>query len=291
MDGKRQALIVAALIVLALLVIYFVLQRPGGTRAGFTPVPMYSCGGINDPYYAVDLTGRNAAGTVVWEPFSTQSKVSLERGVSAPSLTAVPNPVSRIGTTSSVRAWGDEYTGDEARHRLTVWELHPGEPGYMEEIDEDGQTILAATTRRSPPTLKAAKTCPLATTDIDSDFATDGYYGTAVLADEFGKSLELREGLTSARRLAANKYTDALGGLGSIHQDPRFEPGSQLRIYGGDYSPAPGGHAGGLSLGALGSATFAPGNVWDSRYIFAFGDKNPVAPREYPVDRVVTLSQ
>ena len=161
----------------------------------------------------------------------------------------------------------------------------------MEEIDEDGQTLLAATTRRSPPTLKAAKTCPLATTDIDSDFATDGYYGTAVLADEFGKSLELREGLTSARRLAANKYTDALGGLGSIHQDPRFEPGSQLRIYGGDYSPAPGGHAGGLSLGALGSATFAPGNVWDSRYIFAFGDKNPVAPREYPVDRVVTLSQ
>ena len=99
MDGKRQAHIVAALIMLALLVIYFVLQRPGGTRAGFTPVPMYSCGGINDPYYAVDLTGRNAAGTVVWEPFSTQSKVSLERGVSAPSLTAVPNPVSRIGTT------------------------------------------------------------------------------------------------------------------------------------------------------------------------------------------------
>lgn len=240
--------------------------RPG--RSSFVPVrdlaPRPATPGA-------DLTARGAAGTVAAPLYSLQSRISLERGVSAPSLAETPNPVSRIGTTSAVRAWGDVAAGAAVRARRTVWELQPGEPGFMERVNDDATSLLAALTRRSPATVAGRAACPRQATDVDADFAPDGLYDSAVLGGDaaFGR----REALVSDRsgsRAAANALTGIGRGLGSVHRDPRFEPGPEARLFGGDYSPAPGSYAGGLSLGAYAPARFAPADAYYDAYVRGF---------------------
>ena len=280
MDPCIAAAVLVVLVVVALaLLARGAARRPG--RSGFVPVRDLAPRPAGP---GADLTARGAAGTVAAPLYSPQSRISLERGVSAPSLAEVPNPVSRIGTTSAVRAWGDPASGAAARARRTVWELQPGEPGFMEKVGDDVASLLAAVTRRSPATVAGRASCPRQATDPDAEFATDGLFGSALLGDA-SFALGRREALTSDRdgsRTAANALTGIGRGLGSVHRDPRFEPGPEARLFGGDYGPAPGGYAGGLSLGAYAPAVFAPPNAYYDAHVQGF---------ETPPATLVTASE
>jgi hypothetical protein len=249
-----------------------------GPRAHFRPVPISTCGTPYDDHYAVDMTSRNAAGTVVWDPYSTQSRVSLERYAESPEVAERLNPVLGTGKTSSVRAMTDRYRGAEALQRLSAYELQPGEPGYMEEVGDGAMSLMAQVARRPTSVAAGMPTCLLAGADIDSDFYSDGYYGSDVL----------REALTSRRGAAPNTLTASKTGLGSIRQDPRFEPGPQTRTPDGDASWSHGGMAGGPTSGGFGAARFFPMAGWDWDYVHGFGDVSRDFGRQYPVEAMET---
>jgi hypothetical protein len=290
MSGYERNFVFGALVVLAVVLILFVAAR--GKQERFEPVPVSTCG---RPYeydreYAVDMAG--AAGTVALTPYSTQSKVSLERDASSPEIAELfrdnaPNPVTGLGKTSMVRAMGDRYRRDDALTALSMYELQPGEPGYMEEVGSDASSLMAAVTRRSPPTGVRSGFCAKATcdADLDSDFFTDGPYGAAVLCSGAGACnvcklcpcacgdvAGVREALTSTRLVAPNPLTASKVGLGSTRMDPRFEPGPQARVCSGDASPAPGSYAGGITLGAFGSPKFQTSGGWQFMPVFGFGE-------------------
>lgn len=153
----------------------------GPARDAFQPVPISVCGAPYDDHYAVDMTGRNAAGTVVWDPYSTQSRVSLERYAETPEAAEQLNPITGLGKTSSVRAMGDRYRRNEALQRLSIYELQPGEPGFMEEVGDGAMSLMTQVARRSPPVAGGISSCPTGATGVDPDFYTDGYFGDAVL--------------------------------------------------------------------------------------------------------------
>ena len=64
-------------------------------------------------YIPVDLTARNAGGTVVMVPYSTQSRVSLERDAQTPEVATPADPVTNVGKTSMVRRLEDRYRRKE----------------------------------------------------------------------------------------------------------------------------------------------------------------------------------
>jgi hypothetical protein len=213
--------------------------RRAGNKAGFHPVPCDTCDGdraMTSPYSDRD-------GTVVGYPFSTQSRVALERGADAPGLAERPNPVTGLRKGAFVRADSSLYRRGQELAGLDAFELGPDRPGAM---------ALA------PPPCHAS--CSRGLTDIDSDFLTDGPFGAATL----------KETLTSRRGANPNTLTGSRVGLGSTRLDPRFEPGPQCRVAGGEASPSPGSHAGGITLGALNSCQFRPGASWDATYNFGF---------------------
>jgi len=256
-------------VLIVLVIIIAAVVAPRGRTDGFRPVPENQCGSIMDDHYAVDMSFRNAAGTVVWDPYSTQSRVSLERDAETPEVATPPNPVTGIGYTSAVRRMGDRYRrGDELRS-ITAYELQPGQPGYMEEVDDNVSSLLSKLARR-PANAKPAPACGLATTDVDSEFYTDGYFDDALLG---GKSY-VRETMTSDRSTVQNTLTASRTGLGSTRRDPRFEPGPQWRTPGGDASWSHGGSAGGPTSGAYGSSLFAPPANWFTTYVAGYGDPN-----------------
>jgi len=153
-------------------------------KAGFRPIPVSTCGQPYDSHYAVDMTARNAAGTVVWDPFSTQSRVSLERGAESPEVAEELNPVSGLGKTSSLRAMTDRYRRGEALRRLSVYELRPGEPGSLEPAEDGAMSLLAKVAKRAPLGAKGGPSpCSLAYLDAGADYYTDGLFGDAVLQD------------------------------------------------------------------------------------------------------------
>lgn len=230
------------------------------TKAGFRPVPISTCGTPYEDHYAVD-TG-NRYGTVAWDPYSTQSRVSLERYAESPEVAEPLNPVTGVGKGAAVRAMGDRYRRGEALQRLSVFELQPGQPGYMEEVGDGAMNLMAAVTRRSPAVAGGSSPCLIAGADVDSDFLTDGFYDSAVL----------KEALTSKRTPMPNTLTGRRVGLGSTRLDPRFEPGPQSRVASGDASPSHGGHAGGITLGGFGSSKFQTNGGWDWNYNHGFGD-------------------
>jgi hypothetical protein len=125
------------------------------TKAGFRPVPISTCAPSYEDHYAVD-TG-NHHGTVAWDPYSSQSRVSLNR-----------------------------YRRGEALQRLRVFELQQGsdsgQPCYMEGVGDGAKNLMAAVTRRSPPAVAGGSSpCLIAGADVDSVFLTDGLYDSAVL--------------------------------------------------------------------------------------------------------------
>jgi hypothetical protein len=310
MPGRDKELIYGALVVLAILVVVALSKGwfAGGGQDRFEPVPVSTCG---RPYeydreYAVDMAG--AAGTVALTPYSTQSKVSLERGAGSPEVAELfreyaPNPVSGLGKTSAVRAMGDRYRRDDVLSRLSMYELQPGEPGYMEEIDDGSLNLMAAVTRRAPPPpggRSAFCASAASETEIDSDFFTDGPYGAAVLCGGAGACNRcvsdprvhgdiagVREALTSTRVEAPpNTLTASKTGLGSTRMDPRFEPGPQERVASGDASPAPGSYAGGITLGAFGSPKFQTSGGWQFMPVYGFGE--PERAEYGPVEAIIT---
>lgn len=246
-------------------------------------------GAGDERHYAADATGRGAAGTVAWDPFSTQARVSLERGAESPEVATMfdpaagSNPITGVGNTASVRAMGDRHRRCEALTRLTIFELQPGQPGFMEPVPpEEAPMSLAANARDPPPGALCAIArgaacaparrgpCALSAADVDSDFGTDGFYGDAVLRESF-TSRRTRDRLSSAA--APNDLIAHRTGLGSIRLDPRFDPGPQGRVPGGDAHWAHGGHAGGPTFGnGLASSRFPATNSWDWRYVHGFGD-------------------
>lgn len=282
-----------AILVLAAIVIIAALTWRGSpamrplqpSKSGFRPVPVTTCG--NPPVhqeYAVDMTSRNAAGTVAWHPYSTQSRVSLERYAESPENAEELNPVTGLGKTNFVRKLADRYRGDEAMAG-SPYELQPGQPGYMEEVG-DGAMGLAANVSARPPASVAtgAPVCLLAGADVDSDYLTDGYYGERVIQEAL---VPRRETLTSRREALPNTLTASKTGLGSIRIDPRFEPGPESRTPDGDASWSQGGAAGGPTSGTWASSTFMPPPSYDATYIHAFGDYN-VFGRQYPVEAMRT---
>ena len=231
------------------------------TKSGFRPVPVSTCGSPYEDHYAsVDVGNRY--GTVAWDPYSTQSRVSLERYAESPEVAEPMNPITGVGKGAAVRAMGDRYRRGEALQRLSVFELQPGQPGYMEEVGDDAMNLMAAVTRRSPAVAGGSAPCLIAGADVDSDFLTDGFYDSAVL----------KEALTSSRTPVPNTLTGRRVGLGSTRLDPRFEPGPQSRVASGDASPSHGGHAGGITLGGFGSSKFQTNGGWDWNYVHGFGD-------------------
>ncbi len=155
----------------------------GPSKANFRPVPISTCGSPYDDHYAVDMTGRNAAGTVVWDPYSTQSRVSLERYAETPEAAEQLNPYTGIGKTSSVRALGDRYRRHEALQRLSIYELQPGQPGYMEEVDDGAMSLMTQVARRPPAASAGPPPCLAAGGDMDSEFYTDGPFGAGALKE------------------------------------------------------------------------------------------------------------
>lgn len=268
-------------------------QRGGGrlgftytcevAREGFRPVPVSPCGPSYDGEYGVDMTNTfdlsNTEGTVAWLPYSTESRISLERGAEGSSVTAPVNPVVGIGKGSTVRRLGDRYGGydrpytksqrartekqnprTDALRSLSEFELQPAEAGYVERVNDGALSLLASVSRRSPPAASPASgAAPVQ--EIDSEFATDGPYGAAAI----------KEAMTSSRTPVWNPYTARRVGLGSVRLDPRFEPGPETRVASGDNSPSPGSHAGGISLGALGSPKFQTNGGWPGNYVHGFG--------------------
>ena len=233
---------------------------------GFTPVPVSTChGGQCADTMAADVGGR--AGTVAWVPYSTQSRVSLERHAESPEVAEPMNPITGVGKGATVRALGDRYRRNEAFQRLSDLELQPGQPGYIEAVGDGATSLMAAVTRRSPAVAGGAAPCLLASADVDSDFQTDGFYDNAVL----------KEALTSSRAggrgAAPNTLVASRVGLGSTRLDPRFEPGPQTRVASGDASPSHGGHAGGITLGGFGSSKFQTNSGWDWNYVHGFAGR------------------
>ena len=286
MADKKVA--AAILILIAIIVIAAMAWRRdysagGGHKSGFLPVPVSTCSKPYDQEYGVDMTARNAAGTVVWDPYSTQSRVSLERYAESPEVAEAPNPYTGLGKTSTVRTMGDRYRRDKALTSISLYELQSGQPGFMEEVGDHAMNLMAAVARRSPAVAGGSPTCLLASTDIDSDFYTDGIYGKAIAREAF----EVKEGLTSTRRPMPNTLTASKTGLGSIRLDPRFEPGPQSRVPDGDASWSHGGHAGGPTSGGYGSSRFSPTCGWDYGYVYGFGDGS-IFGRKYPVEAIVT---
>jgi hypothetical protein len=272
----QLTLLCAVLVILVIAVVAFLSFGPKSAEK-FEPVAVSPCG-IKTPWETSDqhtMDADDSAGTVALTPYSTQSRVSLERSAESPEVAEAPNPITGIGKTSMVRAMGDRYRRDEALARLSEYELQPGEPGYMEEVDDGAMSLLTAISRRSPPAARSPF-CASASTDldIDSDFLTDGPYGAAVLRAP-SRATGVREALTSMRSLEPNDLTASRVGLGSTRMDPRYEPGPQKRdslVPGGDASPAPGGYAGGPSLGALASTKFQTAGSWMLMPVYGFGD-------------------
>jgi len=176
---------------------------------------------------------RFAAGTVVWQPFSSQSKVSLERGAETPEVAQKTNPFTGIGKTSLLRSLADRYH----QYRPSEYEFQPFEPGFIEPAIENPRPCL----------------------QINPEFCTDGPYGSGILKESY-----------CAKR---NELTGVNVGLGSVTQDPRFEPGPQWRVPGGDANLAHGGHAGGPTMGGLGSTSFLTSGAWSINPIRGFGNR------------------
>ncbi|MDE2100344.1 MAG: hypothetical protein KGL39_24040 [Patescibacteria group bacterium] len=68
-----KGLVFAAAIALVVIVI---LQHYGKWKSPFMAVPELRCGPFPAPEYAVDVTGRGAAGTVTWDPDSRETFMS-----------------------------------------------------------------------------------------------------------------------------------------------------------------------------------------------------------------------
>jgi hypothetical protein len=256
-------------------------------KAGFLPIPMTPCA-VDDAEYGVDMTSRNAAGTVVWVPWSQQSRVSLQRDAETPEVATPSNPVTGIGKTSMVRKLGDRYRHNEELAKLTVWDTQPGHSGYMQAIS-DGTTKVPMHMIRGPNS--PAAPCNLMGSDGDDKFYTDGFYDDAVLSANGAPNARLtpkKEGFTSTRPPYINSLVAARTGLGSVRQDPRFEPGPDERVPGGDASWSPGDWAGGPTTGAYAPDVFAPPSNWYTTYVAGFGDPNDVWGSERTAEVVYT---
>jgi hypothetical protein len=249
---------------------------------GFRPTPVSPCG--PRPPLERARSSRGADGTTVSLPFSDVSRVSLERGALTAETAERPNVHTGVGRTALVRAMQNPYAfaveiglapGQPGSLEPAGVAPAPSEPSYMDAVDDASATLLASVSRRAPP---APASRPPALVGIDSDFITDGYFGGAVL----------KETLTSRRGGPTNSLTATRTGLGSIRRDPRFEPGPQRRVPGGDASWSHGGNAGGPTSGGFGANRFLPGGAWDAQYVFGGGDTE--GGRRMPVDAVDTAA-
>lgn len=210
----------------------------GAGAANFTPVPISTCGPPRDADQFV-IDMTDRTGTVVRDPYPP------------------PPGLTREGYAG--RSDG-RYLGETASQGRA--------PEPAQEADERAMSLMAAVARRSPPTVAGPRSSRALLGDIDTDFVTDGIYSPNVM----------KEALTSRRIPRANPLTASKVGLGSTRMDPRFEPGAPERLCGGDVSQAPGGHAGGPSLGAYDSSRFQNKGGWGSNYVFGFGDVGSDGP-------------
>lgn len=269
-------------------------------RLDFRPVPELVCGLEPVPEYAVDVTGRGAEGTVVWEPFEARSE---------------HNEVRSKGFESRSRRVSSQ--------RNDILDDVFGRPS---------SSVLAGTVGRSPTNIKSRNSsCPGALSHLDSDVNSELVTAQQVLCDNdevrfgpkhVGKDLpdsRASRALLLGDKLAAewnDTQRDVISlkyynkniirdpailrmGLGSTYRDPLFQPGPQKRIptagaYAGNgYGPAQGTHAGGNTLGALVPATFLPSAQWDTEYVKGFGGEwgPDYSLRSPPVEVLVTASQ
>ncbi|HVE13481.1 MAG TPA: hypothetical protein VNI01_08820 [Elusimicrobiota bacterium] len=156
-----------AALVLALVILAACARR--GAKSAFVPRTADVCAGPAAEYAVVDA--RAAGGTVSCPPFSPPSRVSLARGAGTPEVAELRrelSPYVGLGRTSRVRAWGDRYLGPELCRRRSMFELQPGEPGFLEPLAAEPSPAL----RRAP--------CSARPVSPAAEFRTDGPFGDAL---------------------------------------------------------------------------------------------------------------
>lgn len=274
------------------------------SRQKFTPVPELTCGPDPSPEYAIDVTGRGAVGTVIWEPFST-APCCADMFTPVPELTCGPDPAPEYAV---------DVTGRGAVGTV-IWEPFISSTKPTDMNVSPSQSLLAKMVRRSPLTGRPSPTCQEVLTDVDSDLDSEGISDSSILcttaipkarsvpaeklmlgslmteknAKELTKRLE-----TTYRNPHIIRTPSLLRmGLGSLYKDPRFQPGPEDRGPGdGGYAPAPGTDAGGPALSALTTYEFMPGGPWDSIMVKGFGwQRGPdssIGP--IPVEAAITNS-
>jgi hypothetical protein len=244
---------------------------PGMSTCNAPYVPATSCGGAG--------TGPDACvtGLKKTSPFGCPLNGSSDCGAPRPGVTALDqyNPITGIGARTDVRRSAERYCrGAPLQRPLSPYELEPGQAGYVAPLNDEAG-LSADLAHRWAMTPGLPPLCGVKAVDPDADFLTDGLFGAAILngttITQGGCSANScgREGFTSSRRACANDLTDSRVGLGSVRMDPRFQPGwGSIR----DTNPAPGTHAGGVTLGGLAPAVFHPVNLWGDAYVYGFGD-------------------
>jgi hypothetical protein len=232
--------------VAVLLVIALVVARRRRRSDNFMPVPELTCGGAPAPEYAVDVTGRGAVGTVVWEPFTS----SRENFMAA----SVPD-----------KALGSDATDDKALAMLAKISSRVGlgPRGY------------------SPRTAS----CASSVTDLDADLNSAGISDSAIMCERM-----VSRG--SAQRAAGSGTDDPPYGvgLGSVYQDPRFQPGPEARLADDGGAPASGRSAAGPLAAPLVPAKFLNDGAWDAKYVREYRGYGPGSDmRSHPLATLVTL--
>lgn len=258
----RARILLAAALAVSVVALILHARRGRSGLAHFRPVPVPPCRGAGVGELRLPL---DTDGTVVWEPYSMQTRVSLGRGAESPLAAEGPAPYVGTGRVGRTKRYGDRYRGTAALQRLTSFELQPGRQGFLERETFGGEALArdpSDAVLRPRPLAGAhpASGMPDIDTDVDISAFTGALHGG------------LHEGLTSRRHNPANSLTAARTGLGSIRLDPRFEPGPLERLAGGDASPSHGGHAGGPTLGGFGAARFPVAGAWDWNYVHGFAE-------------------
>lgn len=200
----KPGLAYAAVIVLVLILIAVVADRmtkrlTSGERQeqldGFLPRRVSPCAPGPAPEYGVDMTGRDAAGTVALVPYSRQSRVSLERGADSAGIAEPPNPLVGLDKDLRVRAWRDRRGGDYYRHARNLYELGPNEPGAMQFVGTSHPVIAEGPAGATDPRALAdgdmgvMRLAGIRSTGaphdahltLSSAYYPDGYYDAALL--------------------------------------------------------------------------------------------------------------
>jgi hypothetical protein len=193
--------------------LYFT-ASPGGRREGLMPRRVDTCTTAQDvlPAAMADpdpflhaWSGQDnknfTAAVTPWDPDSRQQLETAALTAGARQMHRPVNPLTRIGVTDRVLNWDNPYAGDDissspCSSAVSVYEVQPFQPGFLipKENDSTDGTMAQQRTYYQPAYWSRASgpyggpyqpvaSCP-EDLGIDSDFAVNGAYETAVVGGE-----------------------------------------------------------------------------------------------------------